>query len=83
MISVPTVSKDNTSQALYIATLIWVRTWLALNALPKRLLVFFELVAPFASTYMDTIPNGTPLVYELDKDLKPIRHYYLEEGAVA
>ena len=29
------------------------------------------------------IPNGTPLVYELDKDLKPIRHYYLEEGAVA
>ena len=29
------------------------------------------------------IPNGTPLVYELDKDLKPIRHYYLEEGAGA
>ena len=23
------------------------------------------------------IPNGTPLVYELDADLKPIRHYYL------
>ncbi len=23
------------------------------------------------------IPNGIPLVYELDKDLKPIRHYYL------
>jgi 2,3-bisphosphoglycerate-dependent phosphoglycerate mutase len=23
------------------------------------------------------IPNGQPLVYELDADLKPIRHYYL------
>jgi 2,3-bisphosphoglycerate-dependent phosphoglycerate mutase len=24
------------------------------------------------------IPNGIPLVYELDHDLKPIRHYYLK-----
>ena len=24
------------------------------------------------------IPTGSPLVYELDEDLKPIRHYYLE-----
>jgi 2,3-bisphosphoglycerate-dependent phosphoglycerate mutase len=23
------------------------------------------------------IPNGTPLVYELDANLKPIQHYYL------
>jgi 2,3-bisphosphoglycerate-dependent phosphoglycerate mutase len=23
------------------------------------------------------IPTGIPLVYELDADLKPIRHYYL------
>jgi 2,3-bisphosphoglycerate-dependent phosphoglycerate mutase len=23
------------------------------------------------------IPTGVPLVYELDNDLKPIRHYYL------
>ena len=23
------------------------------------------------------IPTGTPLVYELDDNLKPIRHYYL------
>ena len=23
------------------------------------------------------VPNGIPLVYELDKDLKPLRHYYL------
>jgi 2,3-bisphosphoglycerate-dependent phosphoglycerate mutase len=24
------------------------------------------------------IPKGIPLVYELDADLKPIRHYYLD-----
>ncbi|MBL0251746.1 MAG: 2,3-diphosphoglycerate-dependent phosphoglycerate mutase [Polaromonas sp.] len=24
------------------------------------------------------IPNGTPLVYELDANLKPIKHYYLD-----
>ena len=30
------------------------------------------------------IPNGTPLVYELDADLKPIRHYYLgDQEAIA
>ena len=30
------------------------------------------------------IPNGQPLVYELDADLKPIRHYYLgEQEAIA
>ena len=30
------------------------------------------------------IPNGQPLVYELDADLKPIRHYYLgDQGAIA
>lgn len=27
------------------------------------------------------IPNGQPLVYELDDDLKPIRHYYLGDEA--
>ncbi len=26
------------------------------------------------------IPNGIPLVYELDGDLKPIRHYYLGDA---
>jgi len=25
------------------------------------------------------IPNGQPLIYELDDDLKPIRHFYLNE----
>ena len=26
------------------------------------------------------IPTGIPLVYELDEDLKPIRHYYLGDA---
>jgi 2,3-bisphosphoglycerate-dependent phosphoglycerate mutase len=26
------------------------------------------------------IPTGVPLVYELDDDLKPIRHYYLGDA---
>ncbi|MCY7307512.1 MAG: 2,3-diphosphoglycerate-dependent phosphoglycerate mutase [Rhodoferax sp.] len=29
------------------------------------------------------IPNGIPLVYELDAALQPIRHYYLGDGAAA
>ena len=30
------------------------------------------------------IPNGQPLVYELDADLKPIKHYYLgDQEAIA
>ena len=27
------------------------------------------------------IPTGMPLVYELDEDLKPLRHYYLGDPA--
>ncbi len=29
------------------------------------------------------IPNGIPLVYELDNELKPIRHYYLGDAEAA
>jgi 2,3-bisphosphoglycerate-dependent phosphoglycerate mutase len=29
------------------------------------------------------IPTGIPLVYELDDDLKPLRHYYLGDAAAA
>ena len=29
------------------------------------------------------IPTGIPLVYELDDDLRPVRHYYLGDAAVA
>jgi 2,3-bisphosphoglycerate-dependent phosphoglycerate mutase len=27
------------------------------------------------------IPTGMPLVYELDEDLKPLKHYYLGDPA--
>jgi 2,3-bisphosphoglycerate-dependent phosphoglycerate mutase len=29
------------------------------------------------------IPNGIPLVYELDQALRPIRHYYLGDADAA
>jgi 2,3-bisphosphoglycerate-dependent phosphoglycerate mutase len=29
------------------------------------------------------IPNGIPLVYELDEQLKPVRHYYLGDAQAA
>ena len=29
------------------------------------------------------IPNGIPLVYELDDKLKPLRHYYLGDAEAA
>ena len=29
------------------------------------------------------IPNGIPLVYELDAQLRPIRHYYLGDAEAA
>ena len=30
------------------------------------------------------IPTGVPLVYELDEDLKPVKHYYLgDQEAIA
>ena len=29
------------------------------------------------------IPNGIPLVYDLDENLKPIRHYYLGDAEAA
>jgi 2,3-bisphosphoglycerate-dependent phosphoglycerate mutase len=29
------------------------------------------------------IPNGIPLVYELDAELRPLRHYYLGDAEQA
>ena len=29
------------------------------------------------------IPNGIPLVYELDEQLRPLRHYYLGDAEAA
>jgi 2,3-bisphosphoglycerate-dependent phosphoglycerate mutase len=28
------------------------------------------------------IPNGQPLIYELDATLRPMRHYYLQDQAL-
>ena len=30
--------------------------------------------------YQHFIPTGIPLVYELDKELRPIKHYYLGDS---
>jgi 2,3-bisphosphoglycerate-dependent phosphoglycerate mutase len=42
-------------------------------------------VLPFWNESMApvNIPNGIPLVYELDENLKPIRHYYLGDAEAA
>jgi 2,3-bisphosphoglycerate-dependent phosphoglycerate mutase len=42
-----------------------------------RALVKYLDNIPDAEIVGVNIPNGQPLVYELDADLKPIRHYYL------
>ena len=44
----------------------------SLRTLVKHLDVVSE-----ADIVVPNIPTGEPLVYELDEDLKPIRHYYL------
>ena len=31
----------------------------------------------YSSTLNNIYPLGIPLVYELDSDLKPVKHYYL------
>jgi 2,3-bisphosphoglycerate-dependent phosphoglycerate mutase len=44
----------------------------------KRILVHFLIdVTPLTFVVKVEIPTGVPLVYELDEDLKPIKHYYL------
>lgn len=49
-----------------------------------RALVKYLDHVPDADIVGLNIPNGIPLVYELDGDLKPIRHYYLGDlGAIA
>jgi len=34
----------------------------------------FLIISDYTTYYF---PSGIPLVYELNKDLKPIKHYYL------
>ncbi|KAL0477416.1 2,3-bisphosphoglycerate-dependent phosphoglycerate mutase [Acrasis kona] len=42
----------------------------------RALVKYLDNIGEDVITGMD-IPTGVPLVYELDKDLKPIKHYYL------
>ena len=37
---------------------------------------YFDNISEAEITELN-IPTGIPLVYELDDDLKPLRHYYL------
>ncbi len=47
-----------------------------------RALVKYLDQVPDAEIVKLNIPTGIPLVYELDKDLKPIKHYYLGDPEV-
>lgn len=49
----------------------------------RAMVKYFDNV-PDADIVELNIPTGVPLVYELDNDLKPIRHYYLgDQDAIA
>ena len=48
-----------------------------------RALVKYLDQVPDADIVALNIPNGIPLVYELDAQLKPIRHYYLGDAQAA
>ena len=52
------------------------------GASPAMAAGVYECLKPVSTTV--NYPNGTPLVYELDENLKPIRHYYLgDQAAIA
>lgn len=53
------------------------RVIIAAHGNSLRALVKYLDNIPEAEIVGLNIPTGIPLVYELDKDLKPIRHYYL------
>jgi 2,3-bisphosphoglycerate-dependent phosphoglycerate mutase len=46
-----------------------------------RALVKYLDAIPDADIVELNIPTGIPLVYELDDDLRPLRHYYLGDPA--
>jgi 2,3-bisphosphoglycerate-dependent phosphoglycerate mutase len=46
-----------------------------------RALVKFLDKIPDSEIAEMNIPTGVPLVYELDKELKPLKHYYLGDAA--
>jgi len=48
----------------------------------RALVKYLDDIAPEAIVELN-IPNGIPLVYELDAELKPIQHYYLGDAQAA
>jgi len=48
----------------------------------RALVKYLDNIAPDEIVELN-IPNGIPLVYELDAELKPIRHYYLGDAQAA
>ena len=59
------------------------RVIIAAHGNSLRALVKYLDNVPEAEIVELNIPTGIPLVYELDADLKPIRHYYLGDPAAA
>jgi 2,3-bisphosphoglycerate-dependent phosphoglycerate mutase len=59
------------------------RVMIAAHGNSLRALVMYLDNIPESEIVERNIPTGIPLVYELDDDLKPIRHYYLGDPAVA
>jgi 2,3-bisphosphoglycerate-dependent phosphoglycerate mutase len=46
----------------------------------RALVKYLDNIGDDAIARLD-IPTGIPLVYELDEQLKPIKHYYLGDAA--
>jgi 2,3-bisphosphoglycerate-dependent phosphoglycerate mutase len=59
------------------------RVVIAAHGNSLRALVMYLDKIPESDIVELNIPTGIPLVYELDDDLKPLRHYYLGDPAAA
>ena len=59
------------------------RALIAAHGNSIRALIKYLDAMPDADIVQLNIPTGIPLVYELDDDLRPIRHYYLGDAAAA
>jgi 2,3-bisphosphoglycerate-dependent phosphoglycerate mutase len=59
------------------------RVLIAAHGNSLRALVMYLDNIPEADIVELNIPTGVPLVYELDEDLKPLKHYYLGDPAKA
>ena len=57
------------------------RVLIAAHGNSLRALVKYLDNVPESEIVELNIPTAVPLVYELDDDLKPIRHYYLGDAA--